>query len=95
MTALTLTQTCIACPSQWEGKLRDGRMFYARYRWGNFSLRVSVGKTDDVMAAVHGDEILSRNIGDGLDGHMTTEDMISISKDKINFKDVVIPDTGA
>jgi hypothetical protein len=27
-----LRQTCHSCPSQWEGKTKDGRTFYARYR---------------------------------------------------------------
>lgn len=33
-----LTQTCGACPSQWEGELEDGRMLYIRYRWGYLSI---------------------------------------------------------
>jgi hypothetical protein len=33
-------RTCIACPSQWEGQLEDGRWFYARYRWSSFCFGV-------------------------------------------------------
>lgn len=31
---VTLEKTCTACPAQWEGKLKDGRALYARYRAG-------------------------------------------------------------
>lgn len=30
----SLKKTCTACPSQWDGTLDDGRVLYARYRWG-------------------------------------------------------------
>lgn len=33
------------CPSQWEGKLSDGRAIYIRFRWG--TLRASAGDTLD------------------------------------------------
>ncbi len=32
------TQTCLACPTQYEGRLSDGRGFYFRYRHGVASL---------------------------------------------------------
>lgn len=31
---VALKKTSIACPSQWEGTLEDGRAVYARYRHG-------------------------------------------------------------
>jgi hypothetical protein len=34
---VALKKTCIACPSQWEGALKDGRVVYARYRHGELS----------------------------------------------------------
>ena len=33
-------QTCSACPTQWEGRLKDGREFYFRYRHGYASLEL-------------------------------------------------------
>lgn len=36
-----LRLTCSASPSQWEGRLADGRPIYIRYRWGG--LRVHFG----------------------------------------------------
>lgn len=31
---MIVTQTLIACPSQWDITLDDDRQVYARYRWG-------------------------------------------------------------
>lgn len=36
----SLKRTCIACPSQWEGVLEDGRPIYIRFRWGELSVRL-------------------------------------------------------
>lgn len=36
-----LTQTCIACPSQWDGETDDGRPVYIRYRHGYGHLEVA------------------------------------------------------
>ena len=66
----SLEQTCGACPAQWEGKIKDGRMFYIRYRWGFLSLRISDKYTDDVMDAVDGAELFGEQIGDEFDGFL-------------------------
>ena len=42
-TVLTLKKTCLACPSQWEGTVDDGRAVYARFRHGHLS--VGIGET--------------------------------------------------
>lgn len=70
-----LTQTCSACPSQWEGTLDDGRMVYVRYRWGYLSVRVSPGEADDVMDAVGGEEVFGAEIGDELAGVLTYQQL--------------------
>lgn len=50
----TITRTCCACPSQWEGKLTDGkRMFYARFRHGHFYVEFSNEPADNVMDFDH------------------------------------------
>ncbi len=41
----TLIQTCEACPAQWEGRFKDGREFYIRYRWGWLRVDVPFGHT--------------------------------------------------
>lgn len=59
-----IEQTCFACPSQWEGETEDGHDFYIRYRWGVLRLDI-----DGVTAESFG-------LGDGLDGVLSTEDML-------------------
>ena len=72
-----IRQTCTACPSQWEGRLSDGRVFYARFRSSNF--RVFVGKvpTEDWSSYDDLDLIYSEFIGDGWDGSMTTNELLN------------------
>ena len=59
----TLTQTCNACPSQWEGELTNGEKLYIRYRWGYLSIRVN------------NKEIWGNFIGSSLDGYIDEYDM--------------------
>lgn len=72
---VALKKTCTACPSQWEGRLEDGRVIYARYRHG----ALSVGIGDDIDEAVHNgwtDEALYADyVGDGFDGYMDFEEL--------------------
>lgn len=44
---VSLRQTCITCPSQWEGELNDGTVFYVRYRFNRLTIQVG----DTVWAA--------------------------------------------
>ncbi|PCI28141.1 hypothetical protein COB55_04495 [Candidatus Wolfebacteria bacterium] len=67
MEVIDITQTCGACPSQWEGKLKDGRMFYARYRWGFLSIEISKQPTDDIRMAME-EQVYGEQLGDGFDG---------------------------
>jgi hypothetical protein len=64
-----LEQTCFACPSQWDGELADGTTFYARYRYGTFSVEFY----DQFGRGTTG---TSEQVGDSLDGMMTTEEML-------------------
>lgn len=66
----TYTRTCIACPTQYEGRLRDGRTFYFRYRSG--IARLGFGQSPD--AAV--DDSWNRSLvhGDNLDGDVTEDE---------------------
>ncbi len=50
-------QTSIAFPSQWEGKLKDGRMFYIRFRYDTLSMELSKEKTNDIYDAIDGELI--------------------------------------
>ncbi len=42
---VSLERTSIACPSQWEGRLADGRFVFIRERWGTG--HIQVGDTED------------------------------------------------
>lgn len=70
-----LKRTCIACPSQWEGTLEDGRAVYARYRYGE----LSIGVGDDIDEAVRNASsdvaLCAEEVGDGLDGFMSFEEL--------------------
>ena len=72
---VALRKTCLACPSQWEGTLEDGRVVYARYRHG----ALSVGVGDDIDEAIRNgmsDHALYADyVGDGLDGFMDFDEL--------------------
>ncbi|MGD9736419.1 MAG: hypothetical protein AB7V58_12575 [Solirubrobacterales bacterium] len=70
-----LKKTCTACPSQWEGTLEDGRVIYARYRWGELSVGVG-GEIDEAVHNGWTDEALyADQVGEGLDGFMVFEEL--------------------
>ena len=64
-----LVHTCEACPSQWEGRCGDRRV-YVRYRWGWLSVRVSKKGSDDVGDAVRGIEVYGEQLGHDMDGSL-------------------------
>ena len=80
-----LTQTCGACPSQWEASTDDGRMIYIRYRWGGLSVSISKEITDDIYDAIDGDNLFCETLGDSFDGLMSEEAMKEITKEVIDW----------
>ena len=79
-----LKQTCFACPSQWEGKLSDGRMIHIRYRWGHLSIRISEKPTDDIMEAVDGKLLLEKDVSENpFDGYMDWFTMMNYLKEAL------------
>jgi hypothetical protein len=72
---VALTKTCIACPSQWEGTLEDGRTIYARYRYGELSVGVGNGINEAVRNGMSDQALYADYIGDGLDGSMDFEEL--------------------
>lgn len=50
-----------ACPTQWDAWDSEGWQYYVRYRYG----RLRIDAVDDVNENV---TLLSRQLGDGLDG---------------------------
>jgi hypothetical protein len=84
-TVLTLKRTCLACPSQWEGALDDGRAVYARFRHGHLS--VGIGETVEgaVDNAMSDHALYEEEIGDGLDGFMDFEELKAHLRGLIEF----------
>lgn len=60
---IKLTQTCDACPSQWDAVGANGEDVYIRYRWGKLSV--------DVDNEPH----YYDDCGESLDGVMSTDDL--------------------
>jgi hypothetical protein len=81
-----LKRTCETNPSQWEGKLNDGRMLYIRYRWSILDVRISKKPTNDIFDAVNGENIYYQNINNNdYDGDMTNKEMLLNLKHLFSF----------
>jgi hypothetical protein len=61
---ISLSKTCEACPSQWEGKTAEGKKVYIRYRWGRLTMYID------------GQLEFNGTFGDNLDGYMTDTQML-------------------
>jgi hypothetical protein len=62
----TAELTCVAMPVQIEGKLRDGRWFYFRYRFGRAG--IGIGRTEhEAVVDWCGDVGYGTNLGGDLD----------------------------
>jgi hypothetical protein len=72
---VALKKTCIACPSQWEGTLEDGRAIYARYRYGELSIGVGNDVDEAVRNGMSDQALYTDHIGDGLDGFMDLQEL--------------------
>jgi len=72
---LALRNTSLACPSQWEGVLEDGRAVYARYRWGELSVGVGESVDEAVRNGMSDQALYADPVGDGLDGYMDFEEL--------------------
>ena len=90
----TLEQTCWAVPSQWEGRLDDGRMFYVRFRNGHFEVRVSSGPTDDIRDAVGAPACYEWYSEDAHDGFMDEATMMERAAAVLDFS-LVRSDSGS
>jgi hypothetical protein len=73
ITLKDLTQTCSACPSQWDGMTTDGRSVYIRYRFGYLSVDIS------------DEEVYGDYYGDSMDGFMTTNEMLEKTGIKLDL----------
>lgn len=81
-----LTQTCEACPSQWEGYTEENEPVYIRFRWGYLSVRIGkVGQ--DIRGAVSGKEIFGKNISGGYDGVLSFEELKKRLEGKLDIEE--------
>jgi hypothetical protein len=80
-----IKRTCWGCPAQWEGRTTDNRPIYIRYRWG--TLRVDIGKKGQTIseAILSGKTALRLTVGDNLSGCMEDEELMEITKNKLEF----------
>jgi hypothetical protein len=72
---LALRKTSLACPSQWEGVLEDGRAVYARYRWGELSVGVGESVDEAVRNGMSDQALYADAVSGGLDGYMDFEEL--------------------
>lgn len=68
----SLRGTSIACPSQWEGTLDDGRVLHARFRHGDLSVGLGEGIEEAVKNRGPDKALLRADVGDGF---MTFEEL--------------------
>jgi len=68
-----LMKTCDMCPAQWEGETVDGQYVYIRYRWGYLS------------CSINSREIYGKQLGDSLDGAMSTLAMLNLLSGQIEL----------
>ncbi len=76
----TLTQTCSACPSQWEGRTADNRAVYIRYRHGYLRIEVS-----EPGGTQHGTDTVAWLETEWGDGDMTLDELRSYCVDEIRL----------
>ncbi len=99
-----LTMTSGATPSQWEGKLDDGRFIYARYRHGHGAVYVAAS----VSEAIEKDEPLiewpsreeyeswTRDDPRLWDGVLSTEELLEkLQTVDIDVSEVVVDESAA
>jgi len=64
LTVIDLENIGTACPSQWKGRTDDGMYVYIRYRYG------------ELTVSLEGKQIWDKSVGDGLDGVLSTRELM-------------------
>ncbi|ACU63420.1 hypothetical protein [Chitinophaga pinensis] len=72
-----IERTCSAFPTQYEGTLDNGKMFYFRFRWGELCISESISPTEDIDDAIIGTVVLEIQTDDDWNGVMSPEQVVS------------------
>lgn len=65
-------------PSQWVGRLVDGRPLYIRYKWGELSISLGTAGTS-IDSAVGGEPWFRDEVGEKMGAMLTLEEVCSYS----------------
>jgi hypothetical protein len=86
-----LVQTCGACPSQWEGRTRDGARIYVRYRYG--TLAIGIGATLDaaIDQAISDAPALRLRISDAPDGFLEYDELRQVTRGTVTWPAALSP----
>lgn len=68
----------LGCPTEYEGHLKDGRMFYFRYRWGHAELTISKIPTRYLKDVFDGEVIYSEGLGGAFDDYLEFQEVANI-----------------
>lgn len=71
-------KTCDCCPSQWDIYTYGGQYYYARYRFGRFTLTLDPFRDSQQT-------VIALEIGDEYDGVMSTSQMQQLTKDVLDW----------
>ena len=71
----------MTCPSQWHGRLDDGRAFYVRFRWGHGYVAIAKDAGGLLEDAIRGEVIVSWNEGNSMNGVCSWDDVARVLYD--------------
>jgi hypothetical protein len=78
MKLIELTRTCSDCPTQWDGRLDDGRVVYIRYRHERLSIKVGPVDGDYLNSGPNWITVFEAEAEEPLAG-LTIEDVCTLS----------------
>lgn len=74
-----------SCPTQLDAITSDGRMVYGRYRHGHLTVEIGAQYDFSEYAAVGGECILEKVVGEPWDGTMSKREFCEHTKDVLDF----------
>lgn len=74
-----LVETCVACPTQYDVNLRDGRTLYFRYRFSRWQLHLDGPAGPAVTGCLDDDD----RPGGNMDGYLTLGEVLDLLEDAV------------